>query len=138
MPDLDNLNSLMNSDGYGGVKYVQGRSNGWSHSTEAPLGTNQQSISGTYMNNGRIISATIIVESKLGFDNQDASFIVSWFFNDGELHQSAKVKGAPAGFKGYLHDYGRNKLFAITNVDEAGRVITIPTTGKVNDGWHNF
>jgi hypothetical protein len=138
MPDFDNLNSFMNSDGAGGIKHVNGRMHGWSPSESATVPAGHQVLSGFYMNAGRQIATTILVESRLGFDATDAAFIVRWFMEDGTLHKSTKVTGSPLGYLGYLHDYFRNRLFAVTRIDDAGRVVAIPKIGKVNDGWHNF
>ena len=139
MPDpYDNLNSLMNSDGMGGHRHVQGRSHGWTPSWTSTLPPNHQVLSGFYTNDGRQVATTIIVHSALAFDATDASLLVRWFKESGELHKSTKTSGTPPGYLGYVHDYARNKLFAVTGVDEAAGVITIPKTGKVNDGWHRF
>lgn len=132
------LNRLLNSDGSGGFKHVQGRLHGWSPSWEQPLPANHQLLSGFYSHEGRRIATNVIVHSTLAFDAKDAALIVRWFKEDGQLHKSEKVSGAPPNFLGYLHDYSRNRIFAVTGIDEAAGVITIPKVGSVNDGWHRF
>jgi hypothetical protein len=139
MPDqYENLNRLMNSDGMGGFKHVNGRNHGWAPGWDTALPPNHQVLSGFCTNEGRQVAATVIVQSTLAFDAADASLLVRWFKEDGKLHQSAKTSGTPPGYLGYVHDYARNRLFAVTGMDEAAGVITIPKTGKVNDGWHRF
>jgi hypothetical protein len=142
MPD-DNefarLNMLMNSDGAGGVQFVKGRSAAWTPGADTgPPPAGCQVFQGTYSASGRNITSTMTVRSTLGFDQGDRDRIFRWFFEDGELHQSNKVKNPPAGYMGYLHDYGRNRLYAVTAIDEGARLVAIPAIGKVNDGWHIF
>jgi hypothetical protein len=54
------------------------------------------------------------------------------------LHQSNKVKNAPAGYQGYLHDYGANVILAVTRLDAGAHTIQIDAVGNVQNGWHNF
>ena len=63
----------------------------------------------------------------------------------GALHQSKKVKNIPAGYQGYIHNYGTNTIFSVTRIDNAhmknGKLnptIQIHNDGNVNAGWHNF
>lgn len=53
------------------------------------------------------------------------------------LHQSKKVEGAPAGYKGYIHG-SANRLFAVTRLDTAKKTLEIAKQGKVSDGVHVF
>jgi hypothetical protein len=56
-----------------------------------------------------------------------------------DLHQSAKVSGAPAGYLGYIHRGGGGKaLLAVTYLNTTARYIKIGGVGKVQNGVHKF
>jgi hypothetical protein len=56
-----------------------------------------------------------------------------------ELHQSGKVKGAPADYIGYIHRGGGAKAcFAVGYRNTVTGYIRISAEGVVQDGWHVF
>ncbi|GGF36148.1 hypothetical protein GCM10011611_48220 [Aliidongia dinghuensis] len=136
--EFTRLNKLMNSDGGGGSRFVAGRDREWTPDGGDAVPAGCQTIHGFYTLSGRQIATTLTVRSNLHFDRQDQERIVRWFFESGELHQSARVTHPPAGYMGYLHDYGRNRIYAVTGIDEAARVVDIPAIGHVNAGDHIF
>jgi hypothetical protein len=54
------------------------------------------------------------------------------------LHNSNKVKNAPHGMQGYLHDYNGNVILAVTRLDTVAHTIQIDASGHVQNGWHIF
>jgi hypothetical protein len=55
------------------------------------------------------------------------------------LHQSAKIKGAPAGYLGYIHRGGGHKsILAVTYLNTTARYIKIGAAGVVQKGLHDF
>jgi len=95
-------------------------------------------LNGTKLNKGKSVGVVVTVTSTVGFSKIDEKLIVGTVVGDIELHQSTKVKGAPLGMIGYIHNLAENTVLAVTALDKTAMTITIPKGGQVKAGVHVF
>ena len=92
--------------------------------------TIQWSISNEYL---------FVDKKSVGLDGRDIKLLYDALQDTGRReHLSNKVTGAPAGMLWYAHDYGRNRILALTAASWGERTIKVPKSGTVNKGDHRF
>lgn len=95
-------------------------------------------ILGTKMVQGKAVPVSVLVTSTLSFTKIDEKKIVATAVGETVLHKSTKVKGAPLGTIGYIHNSGENTLYAVSALDTSNHTITITKEGQAKNGVHVF